>query len=60
MTLDIKLTPYYNMTIEGNVAEGFKLLSVFADAGVNLLGFKAVPAGINQTSSRCYLITAQR
>ena len=49
MTLNIKLTPYYNMTITGNAAEGFKLLSVFADAGVNLLAFKAVPAGPNQT-----------
>ena len=49
MTLDIKLTPYYNMTINGNAVEGFKLLSIFADAGVNLLGFKAVPKGPNQT-----------
>lgn len=49
MTLDIKLTEYYNITVEGNAAEGFILLSVFADAGVNLLGFKAVPMGSNQT-----------
>ncbi|MCW4014364.1 MAG: hypothetical protein NWF07_15445 [Candidatus Bathyarchaeota archaeon] len=49
MVLDIKLTTYYNMVIEGNAVEGFKLLSAFADAGVNLLGFKAVPTGNNRT-----------
>lgn len=43
MTLDIKLAEYYSTTVEGNAAEGFKLLSIFADAGVNLLGFKAIP-----------------
>ncbi len=49
MALDIKLATYYNMTITGNAAEGFKLLSAFADAGINLLAFKAIPVGPNQT-----------
>ena len=43
MTLDIKKVEYYNITVEGHAGEGFKLLSVFADVGVNLLAFKAVP-----------------
>jgi hypothetical protein len=42
MALDIKIIEYYNMTVEGHVGEGSKLLSLFADAGVNLLAFKAV------------------
>lgn len=49
MTIDAKLVQYYNATFDGNAAEGFKLLSVFGDAGVNLLGFKAVPVGSNLT-----------
>jgi hypothetical protein len=42
-TLDIKKVEYYNITVDGDAAEGYKLLSVFALAGVNLLAFKAVP-----------------
>lgn len=43
MALDIKKAEYFNITVDGNAGEGFKLLSVFAAAGVNLLAFKAVP-----------------
>lgn len=43
MTFDVKKVEYYNITVEGHVGEGFKLLSVFAGVGVNLLAFKAVP-----------------
>ncbi len=43
MSLDIKKVEYYNITVDGHAGEGFKLLSVFAGAGVNLLAFKAVP-----------------
>jgi len=42
MALDIKTIEYYNITVEGHVGEGSKLLSVFADVGVNLLAFKSV------------------
>ena len=42
MALDIKKAEYYNITVDGQLAEGSKMLSVFADAGVNLLAFKAV------------------
>jgi hypothetical protein len=42
MALDITNVEYYNITVEGPVGEGSKLLAVFADAGVNLLAFKAV------------------
>ena len=49
MALDIKRVEYYNIIVEGNAAEGFKLLSVFAGAGVNLLAFKAVPVGSHRT-----------
>jgi hypothetical protein len=42
MALDIRRVEYYNITVEGHVGEGAKLLSVFAGVGVNLLAFKAV------------------
>ncbi|HEX2906761.1 MAG TPA: hypothetical protein VHO69_07875 [Phototrophicaceae bacterium] len=44
MTHDIQKAEYYTLTVPGQVAEGFKLLSVFAGVGVNLRAFKAVPA----------------
>ena len=43
MAFDIKRVEYYNITVEGHAGKGSKLLSVFADVGVNLLAFKAVP-----------------
>jgi len=42
MALDIKVIEYYKITVDGNIGEGAKLLSAFADAGVNLLAFKAL------------------
>jgi hypothetical protein len=49
MALDIKKVEYYNIIVEGNAAEGFKLLSLFAGADVNLLAFKAVPVELGRT-----------
>lgn len=49
MALDIKKNEYYNITVEGHIGEGSKLLSVFADVGVNLLAFKAVALGPMRT-----------
>lgn len=43
MALDIKKVEYFNINVDGNAGEGSKLLSLFADAGVNLFAFKAVP-----------------
>jgi len=49
MAFDIKRVEYYYITFEDKVGEGFKLLSVFADVGVNLLAFEAVPLGPMRT-----------
>jgi hypothetical protein len=43
MALEINKVEYFNITVDGNAAEGFKLLSVFANVGISLLAFKAVP-----------------
>jgi hypothetical protein len=49
MALDIRRVEYYNMTIGDHAREGSKLLALFADAGVNLLAFKAVPLESRRT-----------
>jgi hypothetical protein len=49
MAFDIKSVEYYYITVEDKVGEGFKLLSVFAGVGVNLLAFEAVPLGPMRT-----------
>jgi hypothetical protein len=49
MAFEIKQVEYYNITVEGHIGEGSKLLSVFAGAGVNLLAFKAVPLDLMRT-----------
>ena len=49
MAFDIKSIEYYYITVEDQVGEGFKLLSVFAGVGVNLLAFEAVPLGPMRT-----------
>ena len=43
MSLEIKITEYYNTTIGDHAGEASKLLSVFAGVGISLLAFKAVP-----------------
>ncbi len=49
MAPEAKIAEYYNFTVDGDAAGGFKLLSTFAGAGVGLLAFKAVPAGRSRT-----------
>jgi hypothetical protein len=49
MAFDIKRVEYYYITVEDKAGEGFKLLSVFAGVGVNLLAFEAVPLGPMRT-----------
>jgi hypothetical protein len=49
MAFDIKRVEYFNITVDGHVGEGSKLLSIFADVGISLLAFKAVPLESNRT-----------
>ena len=49
MAFDIKRVEYYNTTVEGQAGEASKLLSLFADVGVSLLAFKAVPLDLFDT-----------
>jgi len=49
MDFDIKTVKYYQTTINNKSGEAFRLLSLFAGAGVNLLAFSALPLGSNST-----------
>jgi hypothetical protein len=49
MALDIKKVEYFNIIVDGNAGEAYKLLSVFASVGVSLLAFKAVPVENGRT-----------
>ncbi len=49
MALDVKKVEYFNITVDGHAGVGGKLLTIFAGTGVNLLAFKAVPAGSDRT-----------
>ena len=49
MALEIKKVEYFNITIDSNAGEAYKLLSTFAKVGVSLLAFKAIPVKIKRT-----------
>jgi hypothetical protein len=49
MAFGIKRVEYYYIAVEGHVEEGSKMLSVFADVGVNLLTFQSAPLGPMRT-----------
>ena len=48
MALDIKQVEYYNISINGQIADASKLLSTIAGAGVDFHAFKAIPLNLNQ------------
>ncbi len=49
MEFDIQKVDYFNVTTEGKAGGEARILSVFAGAGVNLLAYRAVPAGSGRT-----------
>ena len=60
MALDINKVEYYNITVDGNAGEGFKLLSVFAGVGVTYLLSKQFLWKICVSSFLFFLMTVQR
>ncbi len=49
MTFDTRTVEYYNITVADQVADGSRLLSQLARAGVDLLAYQAVPVGPRST-----------
>ncbi len=49
MALDILQVEYYNITVEDQIINASKLLSIIASAGVDFHAFKAIPVKPNRT-----------
>ncbi|MBN1373494.1 MAG: hypothetical protein JW987_16265 [Anaerolineaceae bacterium] len=49
MALEVQKVQYYNVTVQGQIAEGSELLTTIANFGVDFLAYKAIPLGSNQT-----------
>ena len=49
MAINIRKAEYFYTTIQDQPGEGYKLLSEFAEIGVNLLAFTAIPMGPDRT-----------
>ncbi len=49
MALDILQVEYYNITVEGQVANAAELLSTIVGAGVDFHAFRAIPVEPNRT-----------
>jgi hypothetical protein len=49
MALDILQVEYYNITVEGQIANAAELLSTIVGAGVDFHAFKAIPVECNRT-----------
>lgn len=45
MPIQIRRVDYFYITVEDQPGEAYKLLSVLAEAGVNMLAFTAIPVG---------------
>lgn len=43
MAIEIKKVEYFNIIVDGNAGVAYKLLSTFANLGISLLAFKAIP-----------------
>lgn len=49
MARTIRQVQYFYTTVQDRPGKAYELLSTLEDAGVNLLAFNAVPAGLEQT-----------
>ena len=49
MAINIRKTDYYYVSIHEQSDEAYKLLTEFAEIGVNLLAFNAIPMGPDRT-----------
>jgi hypothetical protein len=49
MAFKIRRVQYFNATVRDQPGEAYKLLTLLADLGINLVGFTAIPVGPTQT-----------
>jgi hypothetical protein len=60
MTLKYEKVEYYNIAVQGHIAEGSSLLTTIADAGVDFLAYKAIPLEENHTQFTLFPIEGSR
>ena len=49
MALEVKKVEYFNSIVDGNTEEAYKLLYTYANHGIGLLAFKAIPLDQRRT-----------
>lgn len=60
MALEINKVEYYNIIVQGDIAEGSILLTTIADAGVDFLAYKAIPLDPNRTQFTLFPIDGSK
>ena len=60
MTLKYRKVEYYNIAVQGHIAEGSRLLTTIADAGVDFLAYKAIPLEQNRTQFTLFPIEGSK
>ena len=55
-----KKVDYYNIIVQGHIAEGSKLLTTIANAGVDFLAYKAITLGHNRTQFTLFAIDSSK
>jgi hypothetical protein len=60
MAFDIKKVEYYNITVQGHIAEVSRLLTTIADAGVDFLAYKAIALEQNRTQFTLFPIEGSK
>ena len=60
MTLKYRKVEYYNIVVQGHIAEGSRLLTTIADAGVDFLAYKAIPLEQNRTQFTLFPIEGSK
>jgi hypothetical protein len=60
MALEFRKVEYYNIIVQGHIAEGSKLLTTIADAGADFLAFKAIPLDLKRTQFTLFPIDGSK
>ena len=60
MALKYRKAEYYNIAVQDHIAEGSKLLTTIADAGVDFLAYKAIPLEQNRTQFTLFPIDGSK
>jgi hypothetical protein len=60
MVLNITKVNFYTVTVQGQITEASKLLTIIAEAGVDLLAYNAIPINTSQTKLTLFPIDSSK